>query len=117
MNYSPTDIDQAMHTLSLSSPDEQFYMDTGATSHMTRSQGTLMHYSPLTHHLIHAIIVGNGHMFQFMLTYISLYPRLLNLLPLTMFYMPFALLKISSPFTNLHMTIWFPLNLIILAFL
>ncbi|XP_057523869.1 uncharacterized protein LOC130803685 [Amaranthus tricolor] len=33
--YFPTDIDQAMHTLSLSSPDEQYYMDTGATSHMT----------------------------------------------------------------------------------
>ena len=62
MNYSPKDINQSMHTLSLSSPDEQFYMDTSATFHMTRSQGTLMHYSPLKHHLSHAIIVGNGHM-------------------------------------------------------
>ena len=62
MNYSLTDIDQAMHTLSLSSPDEQFYMDTGATSHMTRSQCTLMHYSPFKRHLSHAIIIANGHM-------------------------------------------------------
>ena len=37
MGNFPTNIDQAMHSLSLSSPDEQYYMDTGATSHMTRS--------------------------------------------------------------------------------
>ena len=35
--YYPTDVDLAMHTLSLSSPNEQYYMNTGATSHMTRS--------------------------------------------------------------------------------
>ena len=62
MGYSPTDIVQAMQTMSLSSPDEQFYMDTGATSRMTRSQGTLLNYSPLKCHLNNAIIVGNGHM-------------------------------------------------------
>ncbi len=37
-------------------------MDTGATSHITKSQGTLMHYSPLKHHFNNSIIVGNGHM-------------------------------------------------------
>ena len=51
-----------MHTLSLSSSDEQFYIDTGATSHMTHSQGNLLHYSSLKHHLNNAIIVGNGNM-------------------------------------------------------
>ena len=61
-SYCATDIDQAMQTLSLSSPHEQYYMDTGATSQMTRSQGTLLNYSPLKRHLNNAIIVGNGHM-------------------------------------------------------
>ncbi|XP_021852845.1 uncharacterized protein [Spinacia oleracea] len=37
--YIPTDVDQAMHTLSMQPPDENWYMDTGATSHMTSSQG------------------------------------------------------------------------------
>ncbi|XP_056698637.1 uncharacterized protein [Spinacia oleracea] len=38
-SYSPTDIDQAMHTMSMNPPDDNWYMDTGATSHMTSSQG------------------------------------------------------------------------------
>ena len=49
-----------MNTLYLSTPDEQFYMDTGATSHMTRSQGNLMPYFPLKHQFNNAIVVGNG---------------------------------------------------------
>ena len=62
MNYIPTDIDHAMNTLSLSTPDEQFYMDTGATSHMTRSQSTLLPYFPLKHQFNNVIIVGNGNL-------------------------------------------------------
>ena len=52
-----------MHTVSLSSPDEKFYMTAGATSHMTRSQGTLLNYSLLKCHLNNVIIVVvcNGH--------------------------------------------------------
>ncbi|GAU11418.1 hypothetical protein TSUD_344090 [Trifolium subterraneum] len=38
-SYAPTDIQAAMHTLSLAPPDEQWYMDTGATSHMTANRG------------------------------------------------------------------------------
>ncbi|GAU35084.1 hypothetical protein TSUD_70070 [Trifolium subterraneum] len=38
-NYAPTDIDAAMQNLSINIPDENWYMDTGATSHMTASQG------------------------------------------------------------------------------
>ncbi|GAU30653.1 hypothetical protein TSUD_224090 [Trifolium subterraneum] len=41
-SYAPTDIQAAMHTLSLSPPDDQWYMDTGATSHMTENGGTLL---------------------------------------------------------------------------
>ncbi|XP_056685434.1 uncharacterized protein [Spinacia oleracea] len=39
MGYAPTDIDQTMHTMSLHSPYDNWYMDTGATSHVTSSQG------------------------------------------------------------------------------
>jgi len=33
--WIPTYIESAMHTMSLSQPDPIWYMDTGATSHMT----------------------------------------------------------------------------------
>ncbi|KAM7482579.1 hypothetical protein LguiB_007162 [Lonicera macranthoides] len=36
---TPTDIEAAMHTLGLTPPDANWHMDTGATSHMTSSQG------------------------------------------------------------------------------
>ncbi|GAU24529.1 hypothetical protein TSUD_156410 [Trifolium subterraneum] len=36
---SPTDIENALHTLNLAQTDPTWYMDTGATSHMTSSQG------------------------------------------------------------------------------
>ncbi|XP_031123188.1 uncharacterized protein LOC116025912 [Ipomoea triloba] len=38
-SYAPTDIQQAMHTLSITPPDDQCYMDTGAKSHMTSNGG------------------------------------------------------------------------------
>ncbi|GKF88759.1 hypothetical protein Tco_0262722, partial [Tanacetum coccineum] len=37
MGYAPTDIDTTMHTMTLNPPDENWYMDTGTTSHMTTS--------------------------------------------------------------------------------
>ncbi|XP_056683468.1 uncharacterized protein [Spinacia oleracea] len=37
--YAPTDIEAALHTLSLNPPDDNWYMDTGATSHMTSNPG------------------------------------------------------------------------------
>ncbi|XP_071695864.1 uncharacterized protein [Rutidosis leptorrhynchoides] len=37
--YYPTDLDQALHTMTLNPPDDTWYMDTGATSHMTASSG------------------------------------------------------------------------------
>ena len=52
MGYCPTKIDHAMHNLSLSSPDEQYYMDIGATSHMSHSRGTLLNYCSLKHRFI-----------------------------------------------------------------
>ena len=106
-----------MHIMSLSSPDEQYYMDIGATSHITRSQGTLMNYSPLTHHLSNAIVVGNGHMIPVHgHGHISL-PSSHKPLTIKMSFMPQNLLKISFPFATLLMIIWFQLNLIFLAFL
>ena len=59
MGYTPMNIDQAMHTLSLSSPNKQFYMDTDANSHMTRCQGSLLNYSLLKHPLNNGIIIGS----------------------------------------------------------
>jgi hypothetical protein len=56
---SPTDIENAIHTLSLAQPDQSWYMDTGATSHMTSSQGNFSSYFKLSKN--NKIIVGNGH--------------------------------------------------------
>ena len=48
-----------MHTLGLTPPDANWYMDTGATSHMTSAQGNLSSYFNLSNN--RGIIVGNGH--------------------------------------------------------
>ena len=58
----PTDIDQAMQVFSINPPDDQFYMDTGATSHMTNSACILSHYFPSKHLSNNNILVGNGHL-------------------------------------------------------
>ncbi|XP_073041987.1 uncharacterized protein [Primulina eburnea] len=59
--YIPTDVETAMHTMSLSQPDGNYYMDTGATSHMMADQGIFSSYfnSSNNHH---HIVVGNGHL-------------------------------------------------------
>nr|GEW51667.1 hypothetical protein [Tanacetum cinerariifolium] len=36
--YAPTDIKSAMHTMTLNPPDDNWYVDTGASSHMATSQ-------------------------------------------------------------------------------
>lgn len=54
-----TDIEAAMHTMGISQPDPNWYMDTGATSHMTSAPGTLSSYSKVS--TPSGIIVGNGH--------------------------------------------------------
>nr|XP_021852031.1 protein argonaute 12-like [Spinacia oleracea] len=46
--YMPTDVEAAMHTMSMNPPDANWYMDTGATSHMTASQGNLTSYFNLS---------------------------------------------------------------------
>jgi hypothetical protein len=56
---SPTNIEHALNTLNLAQPDPSWYMDTGATSHMTSSQGNLSSYFKLSKN--NKIIVGNGH--------------------------------------------------------
>ena len=47
-----------MHTMTLNPPDDQWYMDMGATSHMTASQGNLSSFFNLS--IPKHIIVGNG---------------------------------------------------------
>jgi len=49
-----------MHTLTLSPPDENWYMDIGDTSHMTTDKGTLSSYFYSSKN--HNIVVGNGHL-------------------------------------------------------
>ena len=56
---TPTDIEAAMYTLGLNVPDANWYMDTGATSHMTSGQGNLSSYVNLS--TKRGILVGNGH--------------------------------------------------------
>ena len=58
-SYAPTDIQAAMHTLSIAPPDAQWYMDTGATSHMTANGGNLTSYLNMSNN--RNITVGNGH--------------------------------------------------------
>ena len=43
-SYTPVDIEAAMHALSFSQPDGNYYMDTGATSHMTADARILSSY-------------------------------------------------------------------------
>ncbi|KAD5318339.1 hypothetical protein E3N88_18285 [Mikania micrantha] len=56
--YQPTDIEQALYTMSLNPPDNNWYMDTGATSHMTNGAGNLSSYSK--NQSFNRITVGNG---------------------------------------------------------
>ena len=60
-SMTPTDIQAAMHTMSLNSPDPSWYMDTRATSHMTSSSGKFLYYFNLSTHSNNNIVVGNGH--------------------------------------------------------
>ncbi|XP_057247026.1 uncharacterized protein LOC130589635 [Beta vulgaris subsp. vulgaris] len=53
-----TDIEAAMYTMGINPPDPNWYMDTGATSHMTSSQGNMSSYFNLSKP--NGIIVGNG---------------------------------------------------------
>jgi hypothetical protein len=52
-SYAPTDIQPAMHTFSIS---HQWYMDIGATSHMTANRDNLTSYLNMSNN----INVGNG---------------------------------------------------------
>ena len=56
----PTDIESAFHTLTLTPPDDNWYMDTGATSHMTSDSGTLLSY--FNSSINKNIVVGNGNL-------------------------------------------------------
>ena len=52
------DIEAVMHILRLNPSNANWYMDTGATSHMTSEQGNLSSYFNLINNC--GIIVGNG---------------------------------------------------------
>ncbi|XP_071727523.1 uncharacterized protein [Rutidosis leptorrhynchoides] len=57
--YVPTDIEQALHTMSLNPPDDNWYMYTLATSHMAASQGIIQYVFSLR--IPKFVTVGNDH--------------------------------------------------------
>ncbi|XP_071687222.1 uncharacterized protein [Rutidosis leptorrhynchoides] len=59
VSSQPTDLEAAMHTMTLNPPDDNWYLDTGTMSYMTNNQGNLLFYYPST--MTKHIIVGNGH--------------------------------------------------------
>lgn len=56
--HTPTDIEQALYTMSLNPPDNNWYMDTGATSHMTNNSGTIS--SHFNNNTLNDITVGDS---------------------------------------------------------
>ncbi|XP_074278238.1 uncharacterized protein LOC141601832 [Silene latifolia] len=58
--FVPTDIAAMMQSLSLQQPDDNYYMDIGASSHMTSNNGNFSSYSSLSKN--RHIVVGNGDM-------------------------------------------------------
>lgn len=59
--YNPTDIDSAIQTMSLHVLDDLWFMDTGASSHMTSSSGTLSLYNKMISHNS-CVAVGNDNL-------------------------------------------------------
>ena len=57
--YTPTELGSSYSTMTLPNPDNGWYMDSGATSHMTHNSGTLMPLFNLS--TKNSILVGNGH--------------------------------------------------------
>lgn len=57
-SYTPTDLEQAFHTMALHPPDQTWYADTGATSHMTHNSGNFTSY--VNNGPFRNVIVGNG---------------------------------------------------------
>ncbi|KAJ9547776.1 LOW QUALITY PROTEIN: hypothetical protein OSB04_020319 [Centaurea solstitialis] len=58
MRYTPTDLEQAFHTMAIHPPDQTWYADTGATSHMTNNSGNFTSY--VNNGLFRNVIVGDG---------------------------------------------------------
>ncbi|KAK1433827.1 hypothetical protein QVD17_10745 [Tagetes erecta] len=58
-DYTPMDLAQSMQQVNLSSPDQSWYMDIGATSHLTTDPGKIS--TKLSSSPINSIFVGNGH--------------------------------------------------------
>ncbi|XP_074301081.1 uncharacterized protein LOC141632434 [Silene latifolia] len=56
----PTDLAAVMQSLNIQQPDDNYYMDTGASSHMTSNHGNLSSYSYLSSP--RHIVVGNGNL-------------------------------------------------------
>lgn len=51
-SYALTKVQVTMHTISRDSLDDQWYMNTGATSHMTTNEGNHTSYSNMSNNII-----------------------------------------------------------------
>ncbi|KAJ9535464.1 hypothetical protein OSB04_un001410 [Centaurea solstitialis] len=57
-SYTPTDLEQAFHTMAIHPSDQTWYADTGATSHTTNNLGNFTSY--VNNGLFRNVIVGDG---------------------------------------------------------
>ncbi|XP_074298747.1 uncharacterized protein LOC141629675 [Silene latifolia] len=105
----PTDLAAVMQSLNLQQPDDTYYMDTGATSHMTGTTGNLASYSFLSSP--RHVIVGNGNTIPVIGHGSTSFPSLYKPFTLKIFYMCLISLKIWSQYENLLPTIKFLLSL------
>lgn len=62
VGYVPTYINEAIQVIYFVPPNDTFYMDIGATFHVTNSQGTLSSYFHLIKNNNNSIIIGKGSM-------------------------------------------------------
>ncbi|KAJ9541710.1 LOW QUALITY PROTEIN: hypothetical protein OSB04_028216 [Centaurea solstitialis] len=56
-SYTPTNIEHAMHTMTLN-PDQNWYLDSGATNHMSNTTGNISNY--FNNGIQNNIVVGEG---------------------------------------------------------
>ena len=57
-SYQPTNLAEAFQAMTFNPPDDTWYMDTGASSHLTNNAGTIKTASKSR--INSSILIGNG---------------------------------------------------------
>ncbi|XP_026405463.1 uncharacterized protein LOC113300474 [Papaver somniferum] len=96
----PSDIAEAYSSMSIRAPDDDFYMDNGATSHITSDPGNLHNVFPSSN--VRSILVGNG----------SSIPVIRIIPPIFV-----ILVKLANMFVFPFMTLIMPLLLLLILFI